>query len=84
MAVLLETHYSKDEILLAYMNEINLGQNGKQSVNGFGIAAQFYFDKPLGELSLEQYALLVGLAKGLATTILAKTPSEHYNAEIPY
>lgn len=64
MAVLLETHYSKDEILLAYMNEINLGQNGQQSVNGFGIAAQFYFDKPLGELSLEQYALLVGLARG--------------------
>ncbi|OAV00082.1 penicillin-binding protein 1B [Moraxella catarrhalis] len=64
MALLLELHYNKDEILLAYMNEINLGQNGNQSVNGFGIASQFYFDKPLGELSLDQYALLVGLARG--------------------
>lgn len=64
MAMLLELHYDKQEILLAYLNEINLGQNGNHSVNGFGIAAQFYFDKPLSELSLDQYALLVGIAKG--------------------
>ncbi|WFF39095.1 penicillin-binding protein 1B [Moraxella nasibovis] len=64
MALLLELHYGKDEILLAYLNEINLGQNGNRSVNGFGIAAQFYFNKPLSELSLDQYALLVGIAKG--------------------
>ena len=64
MAMLLELHYDKQEILLAYLNEINLGQNGNHSVNGFGIASQFYFDKPLNELTLDQYALLVGLAKG--------------------
>ena len=44
MAVLLELHYSKDEILQAYLNEIYLGQNGKRSINGFGLASQFYFD----------------------------------------
>lgn len=64
MALLLEARYGKQEILLAYLNEINLGQNGNRSVNGFGIASQFYFDKPLNELSLDQYALLVGLARG--------------------
>lgn len=64
MAMLLEARYDKDEILLAYLNEINLGQNGNRSVNGFAIAAEFYFNKPLSELSLEQYALLVGIAKG--------------------
>jgi penicillin-binding protein 1B len=64
MALLLERHYSKDAILLAYINEINLGQNGNRSVNGFGIASHFYFDKPISELSLDQYALLVGIAKG--------------------
>lgn len=64
MALLLERHYSKDAILLAYLNEINLGQNGNRSVNGFGIASHFYFDKPISELSLDQYALLVGVAKG--------------------
>lgn len=64
MALLLELHYDKDQILLAYLNEINLGQNGNRSVNGFGIASQFYFNKPLAELRLDQYALLVGIAKG--------------------
>lgn len=64
MALLLELHYGKDEILLAYLNEINLGQNGNRSINGFGIASQFYFNKPLSELRLDQYALLVGIAKG--------------------
>lgn len=64
MALLLERHYSKDEILRTYMNEITLGQNGNQSVNGFGLASQFYFNRPLNELRLDQMALLVGLAKG--------------------
>lgn len=64
MAILLERQYSKNAILQVYLNEIYLGQNGNQSINGFGIASRFYFNKPLGELHLDQYALLVGLAKG--------------------
>lgn len=64
MALLLEMHYSKDEILQTYLNEINLGQNGNRSINGFGLAAQFYFNQPLKELRVDQQALLVGLAKG--------------------
>lgn len=64
MALLLERRYSKEDILLAYVNEINLGQNGNQSVNGFATASQFYFNKPIGELRLDQYAFLVGVAKG--------------------
>ncbi|MGM8871602.1 penicillin-binding protein 1B [Psychrobacter sp. 2Y5] len=64
MAVLLELHYSKDEILQTYLNEIYLGQNGNRSINGFGLASQFYFNKPLNELRLDQQAMLVGMAKG--------------------
>ena len=64
MAVLLELHYSKDEILQAYLNEIYLGQNGNRSINGFGLASEFYFDQPLDELRIDQQALLVGMAKG--------------------
>ncbi len=64
MAVLLELHYSKDEILQTYLNEIYLGQNGNRSINGFGLAAKFYFNQPLNELRLDQQALLVGMAKG--------------------
>ncbi len=64
MALLLEWHYEKDEILEAYLNEVYLGQDGNRAVHGFGLASHFYFEKPLAELNVEQYALLVGLVKG--------------------
>jgi penicillin-binding protein 1B len=64
MAILLEIHYDKPEILECYLNEVNLGQNGNRSINGFGLASQFYFGQPISELSLHQVALLVGLVKG--------------------
>jgi penicillin-binding protein 1B len=64
MALLLEWHYSKDEILEAYLNEVYLGQDGNRAIHGFGLASYFYFERPLTELSVDQYALLVGLVKG--------------------
>lgn len=64
MALLLEWHYSKEEILEAYLNEVYLGQEGDRSIHGFALASRFYFDRPLSELKVEQLALLVGLVKG--------------------
>jgi len=64
MAILLEIHYDKAEILEAYLNEVFLGQQGAYAVHGFGRAAEFYFDEPLKDLDPEQVALLVGLVKG--------------------
>lgn len=64
MAMLIELHYGKDEILEAYLNEVNLGQNGNYSVNGYGLASQFYFGLPLRELNISQQAFLVGLVQG--------------------
>ena len=64
MALLLEWHYDKDEILEAYLNEIYLGQDGRRAIHGFGLASQFYFERPLGQLKVEQIALLVALVKG--------------------
>lgn len=64
MALLLESHYSKQEILEAYLNEVYLGQDGKRSIHGFGLASQFYFEQPLEKLQLHQQALLIGLVKG--------------------
>lgn len=64
MALLLELHYKKDDIIESYMNEVYLGQDGKRAIHGFGLASHFYFQKPLNKLRLEQIALLVGLVKG--------------------
>ena len=64
MALIIEAHYEKNEILEAYINEVFLGQDGERSINGFGMASVFYFNKPLKELKPHQTALLVGLVKG--------------------
>ena len=64
MAVLLELHYDKKDILEAYLNEVFLGQDGQRAVHGFGLASQYFFSQPLSELKLEQVALLVGMVKG--------------------
>jgi penicillin-binding protein 1B len=66
MAVLLELHYGKDEILETYLNEIYLGQDRDRAVHGVGLAAQFYFGKPVENLTLAESALLVGMVKGPA------------------
>jgi penicillin-binding protein 1B len=64
MALLLEHHYAKDEILEAYLNEIYLGQDGRRAIHGFGLASRFYFDKPITNLDVEEIALLVAMVKG--------------------
>ncbi len=64
MAFLLELRYSKQEILEAYLNEIYLGQDGDRAIHGFGLAAQFYFNRTVRELKSDQIAMLIGLAKG--------------------
>ena len=64
MAVLLELHYEKTDILEAYLNEVFLGQDGQRAVHGFGLASQYFFSQPLSELQIDQVALLVGMVKG--------------------
>lgn len=64
MSLLLELHYSKEEILQAYLNEVYLGQAGRRAIHGFGLAARFYFGKSVTELDNGEIATLVGLVKG--------------------
>ncbi len=64
MAILLECHYTKSQILENYLNEIYLGQDGRRAIHGFGLAAKHYFNKPLAQLGLHEQALLIGIIKG--------------------
>ncbi len=64
MSLLLEYHYSKDEILTAYINEVYLGQDGRRAIHGFALASEYYFKRPVNQLSTAQIALLTGLVKG--------------------
>ncbi len=64
MALRLEAHFSKQEILLAYLNEVYLGQDGSRAIHGFGLASEYYFAQPLSELDAGALALLIGLVKG--------------------
>ena len=63
-AVMLEFHYSKEEILESYINSIYLGQSGNNAIHGFGLASEYYFGRSLDRLTLDQTALLVAMVNG--------------------
>ena len=64
MAVLLELHYGKEEILETYFNEIYLGQDRDRAIHGVGLASLYYFGKTVDRLTLPEGALLVAMVKG--------------------
>jgi membrane peptidoglycan carboxypeptidase len=57
VALKLESFYSKDDLLLYYLNRVYLGGN----LYGFEDAAQFYFGKSADQLNLSEAATLVGI-----------------------
>ena len=59
LAIKLEETMEKDEILEAYLNTINLGQN----TLGIQAASDRYFGKDVSELTISEAAALAGIAK---------------------
>lgn len=57
LAINVEHHFSKNQILDFYINKVYMG-NG---VYGMKTAAQYYYGKDLDQLSLSQLALLAGI-----------------------
>jgi membrane peptidoglycan carboxypeptidase len=55
-AIQLERRLSKDQILAAYLNQVYLGDG----VYGIATAAEHYFSRPVGRLTLGQAAALAG------------------------
>src|SRR5690606_31640759 len=58
LALLLETRYEKDEILGLYLNQLYMGHG----TYGVGAAAELYFNKDAGDLTLGEAAALAGIA----------------------
>jgi penicillin-binding protein 1A len=59
LAIQIERHFTKPQILTLYANQIFLGHG----VYGFEAASEFYFSKPAKNLTLTEAALLAGLPK---------------------
>ena len=60
LAIWLEAHFSKKQILSLYLNRVNFGGGAY----GIESAAQRYFNKPARQLSLGEAALLAAAMKG--------------------
>jgi membrane peptidoglycan carboxypeptidase len=58
-AMELEKRLTKDQILEAYLNQAYFA-NG---IYGIGTAAEFYWGKPVGDLTVDQAALLAGIIR---------------------
>jgi penicillin-binding protein 1A len=76
VALKLETNYSKDFILLTYLNRVYLGVGNQ----GFEDAARFYFDKSAKDLTLSEAATLVGILPAPNTF----NPVTNYKAAVEY
>jgi len=70
LAVELEIHYTKDEILEGYLNTINYG-----GVFGIESASKYYFGKHASELTLEEATMLAGIPQSPSNY----SPVKNYN-----
>jgi penicillin-binding protein 1A len=60
LAIQIERHYTKPQILAMYCNQIYLGHGNY----GFEAASEYYFNKPVGQLTPAEAALLAGIIRG--------------------
>lgn len=63
MSIILETRLSKEQIFSLYCNQVYLGQQAGFSINGFGEAADAYFNKDVTSLTLPEAAFLAGIIR---------------------
>ena len=59
-ALRMESHFSKEDILEFYLNQFHVSGTGK----GVAIAAQYFFNKELKDLTLAECAFIAGSVKG--------------------
>ncbi|MEY4396433.1 MAG: hypothetical protein RLZZ40_189, partial [Actinomycetota bacterium] len=77
MALALEKRYTKEQILLAYLNISNFGGN----TYGVEAAAQYYFGKPAKDLNLAESASLLAIVQAPQTRNLSDPANYDANRE---
>ncbi len=60
LALQIERRYTKPQIFTMYGNQVYLAHGNY----GFAAAAEFYFGKPIGDLKLQEAALIAGMVNG--------------------
>jgi penicillin-binding protein 1A len=60
LAIQIERHYTKQQIFTMYCNQIYLGHGNY----GFEAASEFYFSKPIAQITAPEAALLAGIIRG--------------------
>jgi penicillin-binding protein 1A len=60
LAIQIERHYTKDQIFTMYANQIYLGAGNY----GFEAASEYYFSKPVSQLTLAEAATLAAIIRG--------------------
>lgn len=60
LAIQIERHYTKEQILTMYCNQIYLGAGNY----GFEAASEYYFGKPLSQITIPEAALLAAIIRG--------------------
>lgn len=63
-ALILEARYDKRTILETYFNQVYWGQRGSQAIHGAASASEFWFNRSLDDMTIEQTALLIAIVKG--------------------
>jgi penicillin-binding protein 1B len=61
MALVLETRFTKEQILELYLNDTVLGQRGPFAIHGVAEAARIFFGKDISNVTLSEAATLAGM-----------------------
>jgi penicillin-binding protein 1B len=79
MSYMLESKFTKDQILETYLNIIYMGQNGPFQVRGFASAAKYYFNQDISTLNLSQCSLLAAVVNGPGIYNPFKAPTKAFS-----
>jgi len=73
-ALMLETQYSKRQILEAYLNAVYMGHDGGVAIHGVGAASRHFLGTDLAEVRLDEAALLAAAIQAPNRTFLGHFP----------